>query len=228
MTANVLKSLAAVALAAGLTACQTPNIPGTVKEPLTPTQRFVTPVTQTPQEIRLALHADGLSSKQVDALEDFADAWRERDSTDIVIRAPSAGADPAAAYRMSESTRSFLIDQGVPDDAISIEGYAPEGQGPQPLVVAYMRHTVEIPKCGQVWSAFTRTWKNDVQSNFGCAVTANMGAQIADPADLVHPRTMTPQDATRRQAVLDKYRKGEPTGAQQDEKAGGAISKAVQ
>jgi pilus assembly protein CpaD len=55
-----------------------------------------------------------------------------------------------------------------------------------------------------------------------------MAAQIADPADLDHPRAMTPQDATRRQAVLDRYRKGEPTGAQQDEKAGAAISKAVQ
>ncbi len=68
---------------------------------------------------------------------------------------------------------------------------------------------------------------NQPQPNFGCAVTSNMTAQIADPGDLLGPRTMTPQDAARRQVVLQKYRAGEKTGAEIDDGANGAVSQAV-
>ena len=34
---------------------------------------------------------------------------------------------------------------------------------------------------------------------------------IANPADLVAPRTMDPADQERRSIVFDKYRQGQPT-----------------
>ena len=80
----------------------------------------------------------------------------------------------------------------------------------------------------QVWTDLRRSAQNTVQPNFGCAVTANVAAQIADPSDLLGPRPTDPSDAGRRAVVLDKYRKGQRTGAATDNRADGAVSNAVQ
>lgn len=227
MTAKISRAFALAALVLSLGACAT-EVPGVVEDPKTPLDRFATPVTSEPEEIRLAIHAQGLSQNQGAALSDFVDGWRERDRADILIQAPNGGGDTASAYRMTEAARAFLLDHGVPADRIEVAGYDPEGGEPAPLIVGYLTHKVEIPKCGEAWVNFAKSWKNDVQPNFGCSVTANIAAQIADPADLASPRTMTPQDATRRQAVLDKYRKGDTTAAQRDENEGGKVARAVQ
>ena len=47
-----------------------------------------------------------------------------------------------------------------------------------------------------------------------CAQQRNLAAQIANPADLLGPRTVDPADAERRAVVFDKYRQGRPTGAE--------------
>jgi len=54
-----------------------------------------------------------------------------------------------------------------------------------------------------------------------------IAAQVADPADLLHPRTEAPPDAARRQTVLDKYRQGAVTSAAKDTQANGAVSTTV-
>jgi pilus assembly protein CpaD len=55
-------------------------------------------------------------------------------------------------------------------------------------------------------------------------VTANMAVQIANPADLAHPRASTPIDMQRREVMLDKYRKGQVTSSDKDDQAKGVIS----
>jgi pilus assembly protein CpaD len=231
MTRTLLRSLAVVGFAAALGACAT-KIPGADDQARLPTERFEAKVTSRPEEVLLAVHAQGLSPRQAEALSKFVDYWRDDEGGVIGIQAPSAGVDPGAAYRMSESARGFLLSKGVPAEKVEVVGYDPDapggsGDGAPPLRVGYLRYHAEIPKCGQTWTNIAHSWKNEVQPNFGCGVTANMAAQIADPADLLGPRTVTPQDATRRQEVLDKYRKGEITSSAKDDKADGAISKAV-
>jgi pilus assembly protein CpaD len=227
MTSRLLRSLAALGLTAALGACAT-HVPGANDEARLPTQRFEPKVTSQPEEVRLAIHAQGLSPAQAEALSKLVAYWREDEGGTIGIQAPTEGVEPGAAYRMSESARSFLLSKGVPADQVEMVGYAPDAaEPPPPLLVGYLRYKAEIPKCGEKWTSITRTFKNDVQPNFGCAVSANMAAQIADPADLMGPREMTPQDATRRQYVLDKYRKGEVTSAEKDEKSDGIVSRAI-
>ena len=65
-----------------------------------------------------------------------------------------------------------------------------------------------------------RTTRNLPYPNFGCAQQRNLAALIANPADLLGPRTMEPADPERRAVVFDKYRQGEATGAEksQDER----------
>jgi pilus assembly protein CpaD len=230
MTRTLFRTFAALGLVAGLGACAT-DIPGADKHAELPTQRFEPKVTSKPEEVLLAVHAQGLSARQADALAKLYAYWMEDEGGVIGVQAPTDGVDPAAAYRMSEAARSFLISRGVPPGKIEVVGYDPvpgdsAGAAP-PLKVGYLRYHAEIPECGKTWTNISRSWKNEVQPNFGCAVSANMAAQIADPADLLGPRPMTPQDATRRQEILDKYRKGELTSAAKDDKADGAISRAV-
>lgn len=227
MTSPILRSLAVLAAVAGLSACATP-VPEANDDARLSTERFTAKVTSEPEELRLALHAQGISEGQAAALVTFSETWRENEARTIKIQAPSGARDPAAAYRMSESARTFLIAQGVPEARIELAGYDPGDDKAAPLIVGYLRYRAEIPKCGQTWTNIAHSNSNSVQPNFGCAVTANMAAQIADPADLLGPREMTPQDAARRQGVLDKYRTGTKTAGERDKDADGAVSRAVE
>ncbi len=227
MTTTHLSRFAAIGLTALLAACAS-TVPGQDKKALTPTQQFAAKVSAQPEEVRLAIHAQGLSPRQADALSRFIDFWRDDEGGMIGIQTPQDGVDASAAYRMSESARSFLISHGVPPDQVELVGYTPDGQGPAHLLIGYLRYKAEIPKCGTKWTSITGSWQNNAQPNFGCAVTANMAAQTADPADLLGPRTMTPQDASRRQNVLDKYRTGEVTSSAKDDQAKGTVSNSIQ
>lgn len=215
----------AILAAAGLSACATDPLPGQVADARTPTEQWKVDLTSEPEEIRLAIHAAGMSSNQADALGAFVSDWRDAGGGEIVIQAPSEGADPVAISRASEGARAFLAGQGV--GQVRVVGYRPEGDGKPPLIVGYMRQQASIPKCGTEWTNIAKSASNAVQPNFGCAITANMGAQIANPADLAGPRAMTATDAQRRVLTLEKYRKGEATSSDKDGQATGAVSQAV-
>jgi pilus assembly protein CpaD len=86
---------------------------------------------------------------------------------------------------------------------------------------------VTTPNCG-AWGDMTRTFNNGAYANLGCAVTSNMAAQVANPADLLGARDMDPADPARRATVFDKYRKGEVTSTAKDSQASGAVSQAIE
>jgi pilus assembly protein CpaD len=222
----------ALAIAATLSACASPShdrTPGNVADARTPTELWKAEVTFQPEEIRLMVYPQGISRNQADALAAFVDGWREADGGQIVLQAPSGGPDKGgASYRAAESARSFLVDIGVRPEQIRLVGYNPEDAARAPLIVGYLRHSVAPLACGQQWTNVAHSATNEVQPNFGCAVTANMAAQIANPADLAGPRTLTAADAQRRAVVLEKYRAGSVTSSAVDAQATGAVSNVVQ
>jgi pilus assembly protein CpaD len=71
------------------------------------------------------------------------------------------------------------------------------------------------------------TYANDQTPGFGCAVTANLAAQIANPRDIVAPRGMGAPDMDRRAKVFDTYRAGQQTSAPQETLVDGEVSQAV-
>lgn len=226
---KTLRHLMPLLLAAGVTACASAPPPreGAVIDPRTPLDQYRAQVVPQADEVRLAIHAQGVSGPQADALAGLVHAWRSHDGGPIRLQSPVGATDAAAAYRMGESVRAFLVSQGVPHSDIQVAGYDAGGQAGAPMVVGYERYVAQIPRCGQDWENLTSTAQNRPRANFGCAVTANFAAQLANPADLVRPRDMEPADAARRAEVLDKYRRGEPTSTQADEQAKGALSQAV-
>jgi len=190
----------------------------------TPTELWAADVRPQPEEIRLAVHAQGLSSTQQDALARFAGDWRLGAGGPITLRAPVGGPDAATVSRAAEGARAMLTSYGA---EVRIQGYEANGDPRAPLIVAREGYAVSIPRCGQTWDNISRSATNDVQSQFGCAVTANMAAQIANPADLLGPAAIDPADAQRRDVALGKYRKGEVTASANDSQAKGTVSQVV-
>lgn len=223
---NLSKAAAAALIVALLSACaSTPSTETAAPSPLA-TQQWESrvQVTAEPDEILLAPHAEGLSEPQIQAVDALMRRWLRDEGREILVSAPGGG---DAAGRMAYAVRLRLIGLGAPGAAVRIVGYDAAGEPNAPVKVGYLRHEASIPKCGQ-WENLTATRDNGPYENFGCAVTANMAAQIANPEDLIRPRESTPASAQRRDTVLDKYRRGELTSSARDEQATGAVSKAVQ
>lgn len=195
-----------------------------VRTATTPTEAWTDKVTveTQPEIIRLGVHADGVSANQASAVAAFVSQWMQVDGGLITVQAP-VGASP----RMVASVQAHLAAQGAPLSMIDLASYDAAGDRAAPIVIAFDRFTVETPRCGQNWENLTRTRNNEAFGNFGCAVTANIAAQIANPQDLLRPRTMTPADAQRRATVLDRYRRGEVTSSARDTQAIGTVSTAI-
>lgn len=217
-----VRPLAGLGLAAGLAACASPP-PGAELDPRLPTENFRAHVEDEPHEVALAVHGWGLSQNQAAALSDFAAGWHVSGGAPIRIHVPG-GPEPAAARRFGETVREHLVSQGVPEGAMQL---VDSGEGGV-LRVGYVRRVAVVPECGVQWSDLRRSATNEVQPNFGCAVTSNMAVQIADPSDLLGPRPSEPVDAGRRSVVLGKYREGQRTSADTDDRSDGAVSNAVQ
>jgi pilus assembly protein CpaD len=179
-------------------------------------------VTPQPDEIRLAAHPTGLSGNQARALAEFHGRWMQAEGGEITVAAPNEG-----GYRVGTEARAYLLAQGAPAGSVKLIGYDAGDQTDAPVIVGYRRYTVSTPNCGS-WDNLSRSFSNAAYGNMGCAVTSNMAAQLANPGDLIAPRTMDPADPARRGTVFDKYRKGDTTSSAKDAQASGAVSQAIQ
>jgi pilus assembly protein CpaD len=208
---TLLISIAASAL---LGACMGGPAEGTGPIPLTPTQRYSLQVEPGIERIALAVHDQGLSANQQNALIDLANRFGAEGAQTIRIEAPS-GQD-VVANDLAWRVKGVLEQIGVPGHQVQVVAYAaPDPRAP--VLVGFETLRASVPQCGREWGSLTRTANNQPSANFGCAVTANLAAQIANPRDIVAPRTMTPADAGRRGVVFDNYRKGEKTTASREE-----------
>jgi pilus assembly protein CpaD len=214
-----------VALAALLAACSTAGTPKTAEHAaITPVEQYPLKARALPGELKIAAHAEGLSVAQRDALAELADRWVESGGGEVTVRAPSSGADPRAVDVTSRQAVEYLGAMGVPSGRIHRVGYEPAAGSEAPIVIAYATYRAVVPRCGLQWENLSSNGQNRPMGNFGCAVNANMAAQIADPADIAGPRELDSPDAGRRATVIDKYRQGQPTAGAADVNAKGAFS----
>lgn len=225
MTLRILvKTVLVGAAVLGLSACaSTPPDQGPSKLAATETQQWMDriKVDSAPDEILLAVHAGGLSANQSAALEALVSRWMEAEARELVVAAPNnAGA-------MAIQIRDRLATLGA-GSRVRIVGMDPAAADQGAIRVGFARYEARPIKCGQRWENLTATRDNTVYENFGCAMAANIAAQVANPEDLLRPRDMTPADTGRRDTVLGKYRKGEVTSSAKDDQASGVVSKAIQ
>jgi pilus assembly protein CpaD len=192
---------------------------------VTPVQQYKMHAEKAPDEILLGQHPDGLSDHQRSALADYARSYIEAGGELIVIRTPADGGE--AVERMAQQARAVLQAAGLHEAEVAVGSYAADKPG-APVRLAYDRWRAKTIPCGRSWEKLTARADNQTQSNFGCAETANMASQVADPRDINGPRAMDRSDAGRRSVVLDKYRTGQVTAAQADEKMKALVSQEVQ
>ncbi len=191
---------------------------------LTPTEHFGVQVTSHPEQIALGLHRDGLSTNQQAALSQFVSQWREDGGGVVTLRLPIDAADPAAAARVQRETKTYLVQLGIPAERLQTAGYTSNRAPGAPLLASYDRFEAVGPNCSSGWSNLAHDYQNRAFDHFGCSVTANTAAQVANARDFLAPAVETPADNPRRQVVLGKYRLGVQTSSAKDDQADGKVS----
>lgn len=185
-----------------------------------PTQRHPILVSQKPSTLTLHVPrgSSGLSPSQRSDVLDFSSRFRISDAGNsrLVIAAPSGGSNEVAAMHAVHQIRDMLSEEGFGDAQISIDPY-PAGGGSAPVKVSYMRFVAEAPECGTWPTNLARDPDNVPFANLGCATQRNFAMQVANPADLLGPRTVTDRISERRDVVFGKYIKGESTAAQKNQ-----------
>ena len=81
------------------------------------------------------------------------------------------------------------------------------------LFRSYLRYVAEAPACGDWSTNLAHEPMNLPYPNFGCATQRNLAVSVANPADLLGPRSETARSSERRDFVWNKYVHGDPTGA---------------
>ena len=214
-----VKLLAASAVTLAMAGCKTTDDPTRVAgwTLIDASQRHPILVSQEPTThlIRIGAGAHGLSSSQRAQLVNFVNHFRAIDAGNsrLVVAVPSGGANEVPAMHAVGEIRAMLTDQGFGEASISVEAYSAEGAGDPPIRVSYMRYVAEPPQCGDWSTNLAYDPMNLPYPNLGCAQQRNLGVMIANPADLLGPRSETARSSERRDQVWGKYVKGDPTGA---------------
>lgn len=184
------------------------------------TERHPIIVSQQPQTMQIHVPAStrGLSPRQRADVLEFADRSRASDAGNsrLVIQAPGGGANEVAAMHAVGEIRQILGDMGFPESSIAVEAYHADG-GNSPVRVSYLRYVAEAPTCGYWPTNLAEQRDNGNYPNFGCANQHNLAVMVANPADLVGPRTESDRPGERRDVVWDRYVKGKPTAAEKSE-----------
>lgn len=217
-----------------LSACATPlggpktsDLPFTGAN-LTPTEQFGVELKPTPDRIQLAPKPGALSPAQVQALQALATRWRDTRPGPITIEQPAGSQNAPVAAQAALAAARLLGENGVPPEAIVQTSYNATGAPLATVAVGFDSLEPVLPECWRYQSDFTKSAANKPYRAFGCAVTSNIAAMVANPRDLIEPRPEDPSDGARRAVVLGKYRKGEPTATQRTQQERGVISEAVQ
>lgn len=214
-------SLVIAASALVVTACAS----GPTTQPLTPLSQYVLQVQPGVDRIALAVHDQGLSANQQAALQSLVARFADARADVLTVEAP-AGDDPAAAAQ-AYAVRDTLQAMGVPGQMIQVVGY--NGPSPRaPVLAGFQTVRAYIPDCAAQPRQMAGRASNAATGGFGCAVTANLAAQIDNPRDIVAPRALQPSDSGRSAVVFARYRQGEATSAAPEPMVNGRISNAVE
>lgn len=182
-------------------------------------------------ELKLGAVVSGekLGANEREAVKYFASAFQDEGHGAVIISRPSNGPDDISALRAAADARALMLAEGI-EPADIVEGpYDATGSRSAPLVLSYKTWEAVVPNCPDV-SHYEISWTgtNSSLPSFGCALTTNLAAMIADPSDLIGRQIVDPADSSRRLIVFSKYRKGEITAAERSEDADATISDAVE
>ncbi len=186
-----------------------------------PAQRHPILVSQKPthMSVHVPRGSSGLSPKSKADVLAFSQRHRATDGGDsrLIIQAPSGSGNEVAAMNAVQEVRALLSSNGFAESGISVETFDAGHDANPPLKVSYMRYVAEGPECGNWPSNLAHEPNNLPMANIGCANQRNLASMVANPADLLGPRTVAPASGERRDVIFDKWAKGEVTTARKSE-----------
>jgi pilus assembly protein CpaD len=222
-----LPALLALTCAIGLSACAGANdLIGHADphpDPVLPSSQYAMTAETQVRTLNFRVEHD-LSDNQRRALDQVAAraAWTADNAIDVQIVTSGDPASMAAGRTMA----NYLYAHDVADKDLTLKSAQDQASDIVTVnLVSYRAHHLD---CNQSWENLAATGGNQTYQNFGCAVTANLAAQVADPRDIDRPHAAAPVDDSRKSNILDKYRQGKITSAEVDQNAKGNVSDAIQ
>lgn len=159
-------------------------------------------------DIPVARESFGLPRATLSAIEGFAARYRNNASGIITIMLPKGSGNQKAARHVVPQIVDAVTSKGVTRSRMRMMNYDASKHGNSaPIRLSYMAVKAGVQGCGK-WNAdlAAANTENGNYHNFGCATQGNLAAQLANPADLLAPRGVTPIDADRRNNVIEAYR----------------------
>jgi pilus assembly protein CpaD len=184
-------------------------------------QRHPIMVTQAPTnlDVEVARGRHGLMPDQRAAVIDFMRRYKRESTTGkLVIAAPGGAPNEVSAVQAAGIVKGLARSEGIGWNEIQVEPYSAEEGNPQPpLRLSFVRHAAEAPECGRFPSNLAEEPRNLPYANFGCSTQRNLASMVANPQDLLGPRTeQRSRSAERRDAITEKWIKGESSGSKRD------------
>ena len=174
-------------------------------------------VSKQPATLSIPIHRGtyGLVPNQQARLSRFLSRYKARDTgnSNLLVHVPSGSANEVEAMQAVGELRQLIGEHGFDPTLVMVKPYQARAGSQPPIRVSYSRYVAQGPDCGTWPTNVARQFDNLHYENYGCAIQKNIAAQIANPADLLGPRTMTPRSEDRRKDTWDKYLKGKPTHA---------------
>lgn len=169
--------------------------------PTSHTERFPIDVVKGRVRLNVPTARARMTEGQIDSVTRFAQQARSSRAQFVSIQRPGGNVNAdVIAGRITQ----IMAEQGLTASQLRHSTY--RGKYGSPVSLTFVRSFARTKKCGNWPADFTDTHQNRPHADFGCAYQHNVAAQIANPKDLIKPRTSTPSDAMRRHRVFDDYR----------------------
>jgi pilus assembly protein CpaD len=171
---------------------------------------------------------NGLTWAQLELIEALAGEYKARGHGPFVISYPQNAGNADAALGAIADVRNALYGHGLDWREIGGGAYEAGGYAQAPVIFSFTRYRAVAPECENRWRDVRNARPGSRWGGFGCATEHNLAATVADPRDLVTPRTFDDPDAARRQTVLDRWRQGQSTTSERSAGESGTVSRAVE
>ena len=194
---------------------------------MSPTDRY--PITVEPKVATIAVAVDEgmqrLAPGEADRIRAFVGRWKSRGQGMINAAAPSGSMNHGGMMAGLEEVKNILRASGVDRDAVNLTSYRADNDPRAPITLSFVTLAATAADCGTDWSQnLGWTPRNTPWPDFGCSTQHDFAALVADPHDLIEPRTSDASDGMRRSQVLENYRKGVITQTQHNTDDTGNVS----
>ena len=161
--------------------------------------------------------SERLTATEIRKVDEIVTAFAAGSRGLLDISVPGAAATDVGVLGRAKQIADHAKRRGVPASRIMLRVDTEDQRADGPIVIGFDTLVASVPVCGDWSKESSHDSMNTDHSNFGCAVQRNIGMMIANPADLIVPRTAGLHDTVRSNIVIQQYRTGLVTGAARSE-----------